>query len=111
MSVNDHRIPPTLEIFEVKPGPNEKAATYIFGNEDHTLGNSLRYMLSQNPDTDFVGYSVPHPYDPKMNLRLQTKNEPALKVLKKGFKDLEEVSNLLDEKFIDAVNEFYRSKG
>lgn len=106
MSVNDYRTPPTADIFEVKPGSNDKSATVIFGNEDHTLGNSLRYVLSRNEETDFVGYSVPHPYDPKMNLRLQTKNESALTVLKKGLKDIEEASNVLDDLFIAAMNEY-----
>jgi DNA-directed RNA polymerase I and III subunit RPAC2 len=110
MSVNDYRTPPTTDIFEVKPGPNEKSATIIFGNEDHTLGNALRYVLSQNNETDFVGYSVPHPYDPKMNLRLQTKNDSSLTVLKKGLKDLEEATNVLDDIFITAMNDYINQR-
>lgn len=41
-------------------------------DEDHTLGNALRHVLMQNAEVDFCGYSVPHPSEPKMNLRLQT---------------------------------------
>ena len=41
-------------------------------DEDHTLGNALRHVLMQNDEVDFCGYSVPHPSEPKMNLRLQT---------------------------------------
>lgn len=41
-------------------------------NEDHTLGNSLRSMLMRNKDVVFAGYSIPHPSEPKMNLRVQT---------------------------------------
>lgn len=41
-------------------------------DEDHTLGNALRHVLMQNKEVDFCGYSVPHPSEPKMNLRLQT---------------------------------------
>lgn len=59
---------------------------------DHTLGNSLRYVLSRkywifidifcfflsshdqrSAEVSFVGYSIPHPSEPKMNLRLQTR--------------------------------------
>ena len=47
-------------------------ATYVFYDEDHTLGNSLRYILSQRPDVEFCGYSIPHPSENKLNLRLQT---------------------------------------
>ncbi|CAN0209296.1 unnamed protein product, partial [Hapterophycus canaliculatus] len=41
-------------------------------DEDHTLGNALRHVLMENKEVDFCGYSVPHPSEPKMNLRLQT---------------------------------------
>ena len=44
----------------------------MFQNEDHTLGNVLRVILSGHSDVEFVGYSIPHPSDSKMNLRLQT---------------------------------------
>jgi len=68
------------------------SATFIIREEDHTLGfkvfklamlardaficfvstrNSLRYVLAKNEKTSFVGYSVPHPSEPVMNLRLQ----------------------------------------
>lgn len=60
-------------------------------HEDHTLGNALRYVIMkkyvqhfgsvklrastltlQSPDVEFCGYSIPHPSDPKMNIRIQT---------------------------------------
>ncbi len=53
--------------------PNETSATFTINEEDHTLGNSLRYVLSRNPETTFVGYSVPHPSEKLINLRLQTR--------------------------------------
>lgn len=106
MSVNDHRTAPTTELFEVKPGPNEYSTTFIFGNEDHTLGNSLRHVLMQRPETEFCGYSVPHPYEPKMNVRLQTKDVPSIEVLKSGLRDLEELSNILDDALSSALQEY-----
>jgi DNA-directed RNA polymerases I and III subunit RPAC2 len=55
---------------------NDKhCATYVFNNEDHTLGNLLRTVLSGHPEVEFVGYSIPHPSEPKMNVRLQTLNK------------------------------------
>ena len=65
MSVNDYRREPTSDLLEVKPGATAQSATFIFGNEDHTLGNTLRYILMQRTETDFCGYSVPHPYERK----------------------------------------------
>ncbi len=106
MSVNDYRTPPATELFTVNPGSDEMSATFVFGNENHTLGNSLRYILANQPRSDFVGYSVPHPYDPKMHIRLQCKGVPALTVLKKGLNDLEETANILDDVFLKAVQKF-----
>ncbi|CAN0181086.1 unnamed protein product, partial [Discosporangium mesarthrocarpum] len=76
MSVNEHRPAPAEVKFDVKAGGSESCATFVFGDEDHTLGNALRHVLMQQKEVDFCGYSVPHPSEPKMNLRLQTKGEP-----------------------------------
>jgi DNA-directed RNA polymerase I and III subunit RPAC2 len=53
-------------------------ATYNFKGEDHTLGNLLRYSLIKNPDVEFCGYSITHPSENEMNLRLQTTGERSL---------------------------------
>jgi DNA-directed RNA polymerase I and III subunit RPAC2 len=45
-------------------------ASYVFYDEDHTLGNALRYILIKNPNTDICGYSIPHPSENKLVLRL-----------------------------------------
>ncbi|KAF9517488.1 hypothetical protein BS47DRAFT_1339322 [Hydnum rufescens UP504] len=47
------------------------AATYCLHHETHTLGNTLRWMLMKNPKVEFCGYSVPHPSEPKIHLRIQ----------------------------------------
>ncbi len=75
----------------------------MFGNEDHTLGNCLRHILMQQPETVFCGYSVPHPYEPKMNLRLQTVRAPTLKILQKGLTDMESTCDIMSSKFEAAV--------
>jgi DNA-directed RNA polymerase I and III subunit RPAC2 len=113
MAVNDLRqvvLTDEKELFTVKPGANDTSATFIFGNEDHTLGNALRYVLMRREETEFCGYSVPHPYEPKMNVRLQTTGEPAVDVLKKGLQNLEEAANIMDDTFAAALNDFRRKK-
>lgn len=30
-----------------KPGKSEHSRTFVFGNEDHTLGNALRHVAMQ----------------------------------------------------------------
>jgi DNA-directed RNA polymerases I and III subunit RPAC2 len=106
MSVNDHRTEPTTELFSVQNSGNDQNATFIFGNEDHTLGNSLRHLLIQRKETEFCGYSVPHPYEPKMHVRLQTNDIRAIDGLRRGLDDLEEVANLLDDRFLSALQRF-----
>ncbi|CAM9597142.1 unnamed protein product [Ectocarpus sp. 13 AM-2016] len=98
MAVNEHR-PTVADIkFQVKEGSSLSSATFIFGDEDHTLGNALRHVLMQNKEVDFCGYSVPHPSEPKMNLRLQTTGRPALELLKEGLRDLRDLCNILEER-------------
>lgn len=50
-------------------------ATLVVMGEDHTLGNAFRYVLAKNKEVDFVGYSIPHPSEMKMNMRVQTKSQ------------------------------------
>jgi len=45
-------------------------ATFVIRNEDHTLGNVLTYVLSKKGHD--TGYSVPHPSEAKINLRVQS---------------------------------------
>ena len=111
MSVNDQRTAPADVDFAVLEGEDERGATFVFGNEDHTLGNALRYCLMQQKETEFCGYSVPHPYEPKMNVRLQAKSGPVLTVLQQGLPNLTEVANIVDEHFLAALVKFETSKG
>jgi DNA-directed RNA polymerase subunit L len=47
MAVNEVKLPKANEKLQVKAGQTEAAATFILGDEDHTLGNSLRHVLMQ----------------------------------------------------------------
>ncbi|XP_022099617.1 DNA-directed RNA polymerases I and III subunit RPAC2-like [Acanthaster planci] len=80
--------------------------TFVLHNEDHTLGNALRYMIMKNPDVEFCGYSIPHPSENKVNLRIQTKGSPAVDVFKKGLSDLTALSEHVLETFEISVQNF-----
>ena len=55
---------------------------------------------------------MPHPYEPKMNLRLQsTKANNALSVLRNSLTDLEKTSDILDDEFRIALETHKTSKG
>ncbi|XP_020246607.1 DNA-directed RNA polymerases I and III subunit RPAC2 isoform X2 [Asparagus officinalis] len=51
------------------------ASTFSLMDEDHTLANSVRYTLNKDPRVVFCGYSIPHPSDNRVNIRVQTTGE------------------------------------
>ena len=68
---------------------NTTTACFQIANEDHTLGNMLRYIIMKNPRVEFCGYSIPHPSEYVMNLRIQTVDGySAAEALACGIKDL-----------------------
>ncbi len=57
MAVNEVKMPKADEKMQVKAGQSDSEATFIFGDEDHTLGNALRHVLHSSAGTNFCGYS------------------------------------------------------
>ncbi|KAJ5980070.1 DNA-directed RNA polymerase I and III subunit [Penicillium waksmanii] len=91
----------------VLPGSSETSASFQFENEGHTMGNALRYAIMKNPAVEFCGYTIPHPSDPKMHLRIQTTDTTtALEALEKGFSDLMDLCDVVTEKFTEARDQF-----
>ncbi|MCJ1361524.1 RNA polymerase subunit AC19 [Acarospora aff. strigata] len=98
---------PVLELGEqriqILPGATDTAASFQFEGEDHTLGNALRYMIMKNPEVEFCGYSIPHPSEAKMNVRIQTYDgTTAYDALEKGFDDLMDLCDAVADKFTTA---------
>ena len=85
----------------IYPGKDPSIATFLWSDEGHTLGNSLRHVLMSNPKTSFCGYTIPHPLEPKMKVHLRTGKAgteeedadlpPACEVLKEGLHELSTV--------------------
>lgn len=86
---------PKVEII----GTDETCLTFVFRDEDHTLGNALRYVLMRNPDVKLCGYSIPHPSENKMNVRVETYSKPASQVFRKAVVDLKAMSEHLRSSF------------
>lgn len=63
----------------------------------------MRVVLSGHSDVEFVGYSIPHPSESTMNLRLQTLTKDTNEVLSEGFKTLNAISKTIREKFLEAA--------
>ncbi|TVY44793.1 DNA-directed RNA polymerases I and III subunit [Lachnellula occidentalis] len=90
----------------ILPGSSDTAASFEFKGEDHTLGNALRYIIMKNPKVEFCGYSIPHPSEDLMNIRIQTYEGTAVEALEKGLDDLSDLCDVVEEKFIEARDEY-----
>ncbi len=70
----------------------------------------LRKIIFISPDTQFCGYSVPHPSEDIMNIRLQTFDTPTDKVLNKALIRVSKMCEIMTDKFKNALNEFSNNK-
>ena len=87
------------------------SATFQFQQEDHTLGNALRYMLARKPTIQFAGYCVPHPSETTMNVRVQCdKGSRAETIVDEALADLSTVFSEISTSFEKAVIDHKRRK-
>ncbi|KAK4227915.1 DNA-directed RNA polymerases I and III subunit RPAC2 [Podospora fimiseda] len=92
------------------PGSTATAASFQFLDEGHTLGNALRYVIMKNPDVEFCAYAIPHPSEAKMNVRIQTfEGTTAIEALEKGLKDLQDLCDVVTEKWVAESEAFKAS--
>ncbi|CAI5756009.1 unnamed protein product [Candida verbasci] len=100
----------TLDLDKIKllPGSSEDgtSASFQILEEDHTLGNALRYIIMKNPEVEFCGYSIPHPSENKLNIRIQTYgNISAVEALHQGLDNLCELCCVIEDKFAEKLKE------
>jgi DNA-directed RNA polymerases I and III subunit RPAC2 len=87
-------------------GSDDTCLTFTVHDEDHTLGNALRYVLMKNPAVEFCGYNIPHPSDSFVNIRVQTLNGvPATDAFRKALRDLAELTDHVKATFTDAARD------
>ncbi|KAL7412653.1 DNA-directed RNA polymerase I and III 16 kDa polypeptide [Mrakia frigida] len=85
--------------------PGLTAATFNIKDEDHTLGNALRWMVMKNPDVEFCGYSMPHPSEAKFHLRIQMYGKKsALECLLKALDDLRNLLGAIQDSYKDSLD-------
>ncbi|KAG2427737.1 hypothetical protein HXX76_012062 [Chlamydomonas incerta] len=83
------------------------AATFSIEEEDHTLANALRFFLNKNPHVAFCGYSMPHPSEELVNLRVQTTGKvTAMQAVKAACEDVSQVCGHMRTTLQEAVNKF-----
>ncbi|KAK9819675.1 hypothetical protein WJX72_000978 [[Myrmecia] bisecta] len=83
---------------------SETSLTYAIEDEDHTLGNSLRFLLNKNPHVDFVGYSIGHPSEHRVQFRIQTTGEiTATEALRQACRDLKQICAHMKQTMAEEV--------
>ncbi|EFN77395.1 Probable DNA-directed RNA polymerases I and III subunit RPAC2 [Harpegnathos saltator] len=92
------------------PEKGVESKTFVFMDEGHTLGNALKYVISQYPEVIMCGYTLQHPAESKMLLRIQTKNGNAYELLKRGLEDLAKMCDHTIETFDKAYEEYQSSQ-
>jgi DNA-directed RNA polymerases I and III subunit RPAC2 len=106
MSVNEVKLKQAVDDFTIKGTGPPSARTFCIGNEDHTLGNALRHILMQNRAVSFAGYSVPHPSEPIVQIRVQTSDgSTAASTLKQSCETLVSQCDVALEKLEDILPE------
>ena len=107
-----------LQVCPVDDGDGGKSSTdagnlsFIIRDEDHTLGNALRYVIMKNPDVEFCGYTIPHPSESLINFRIQSKVGvdsrvvPAVQIFQQGLQDLRSMCSIVLEKYNQTVENF-----
>lgn len=108
MSVNEVKAQKATEAFQVRGNGPPSSRTFAIGDEDHTLGNSLRHVLMNNAKVEFAGYSVPHPSEPVVHIRIQTNkkaNITAIDALKEGCATLYDQCGIVLEKLEEVLPE------
>jgi len=91
--------------------PSELDRTFIFEDEGHTLGSILTYVLESFPETDFCAYSIRHPSENKIYVRLKVKAGNSVEdIFKRGIQELNEMLNHVKKTFQKAVSTFEDTK-
>ncbi|KNG78063.1 RNA polymerase small subunit [Plasmodium falciparum IGH-CR14] len=67
--------------------------------------NCLRCILLQKEGVEFAGYTVPHPTQPEINVRIQTTGKPAIDILKESLDDLGNMCDIMLNKFNEALKQ------
>ncbi|TPX38030.1 DNA-directed RNA polymerase [Synchytrium microbalum] len=83
-------------------------ATFVIMQEEHTLGNALRHIILKNPAVEFCAYTLPHPSEAKIHVRIQTDGScTAMQALDKGLQDLIAVTTHVKTVFEQRSEEKY----
>uniref|UniRef100_A0A7N0ZZG5 DNA-directed RNA polymerase RBP11-like dimerisation domain-containing protein n=1 Tax=Kalanchoe fedtschenkoi TaxID=63787 RepID=A0A7N0ZZG5_KALFE len=63
-----------------------------------------------SPRVQFCGYSIPHPSENRVNIRIQTTGAPANEVFRDGCQNLMSICQHVRSTFSNAVEEFKKKQ-
>lgn len=98
-----------IEIISVDEQDPERCATFCIRQEDHTLGNLLRHFVMRDPSVEFCGYSLPHPSESKIHIRIQcnpNSESTAVDVLHKALDEIILSTQQTQSTFQQRLSEF-----
>ncbi|WFD39334.1 RNA polymerase subunit AC19 [Malassezia japonica] len=75
-------------------------------DEDHTLGNALRYMLMKDPRVEFCGYTIPHPSESKIHMRIQMyeNTTTAVEAFTDAIANLDHVFDTIQDRYTKSLD-------
>jgi DNA-directed RNA polymerase I and III subunit RPAC2 len=97
MSVNQPVTQETTQVFAVNGTGGEGSKTFVIPHEGHTIGNALRHVLMASESVDFAGYSVPHPSEPVVQIRVQARKDKDGEPLLTAVQAMKSAANVLIE--------------
>ena len=83
----------------IKIKTSKNYSVYTFYNQDHSLGNILKYIINSNPLVDYVGYNIPNPSENILYLKISSKNNEQTNHLMLGLKNSYEIGVSFDNLF------------
>mmetsp|Transcript_9198 Transcript_9198/g.21339 ORF Transcript_9198/g.21339 Transcript_9198/m.21339 type:complete len:125 (-) Transcript_9198:305-679(-) len=88
------------------------AMMVVIEREDHTLGNMLRMQLLDEEQVLFAGYRVPHPLEPAIQLKIQTRSDKPgpTKVVHAAIENLESELQTMRHSFKDSLSRYSASQ-
>lgn len=85
---------------------NDKSKTFVFIGEGHTLGRALVTIMQNFADVMFCSYTISHPNEDKMLLRIQAREGRAVDILRRGLENLSDVCDHTIDTFEKAMTNF-----
>ena len=72
---------------------------FSFYNENHTLGNLIRFFAQGNSNIEYIGYNVPNPSENMMNIKLSILNHDFINPIVISLKNCSEIGVLIGNFF------------